>query len=48
MRDAIAGHLSLPADRVNVKASTGNLAGWDGAGRGITARAVAVLGEIGG
>jgi 2-C-methyl-D-erythritol 4-phosphate cytidylyltransferase/2-C-methyl-D-erythritol 2,4-cyclodiphosphate synthase len=48
MRDAIAGHLSLPANRVNVKASSGNLAGWDGAGRGIAARAVAVLGEIGG
>ena len=47
MRDAIAGHLALPPDRVNVKASTGNLAGWEGAGRGITARAVAVLGEIG-
>lgn len=45
MREAIAGLLALPADRVNVKASTGNLAGWTGAGRGIAARAVAVLGE---
>ncbi len=48
MRGAIAGLLSLPVDRVNVKASTGNLAGWEGAGRGISARAVAVLGEKGG
>jgi len=47
MRDAIAGLLSLPADRVNVKASTGNLAGEEGAGRGISARAVAVIGEVG-
>ena len=47
MRDAIAGLLSLPADRVNVKASTGNLAGEEGAGRGISARAVAVVGEVG-
>lgn len=45
MRDAIAGLLALSADRVNVKASTGNLAGWEGAGRGISARAVAVVGE---
>ena len=45
MRDAIAGLLALSADRVNIKASTGNLAGWEGAGRGISARAVAVVGE---
>ena len=45
MRDAIAGLLAIPADHVNVKASTGNLAGWEGAGRGISARAVAVVGE---
>jgi len=48
MRDAIAGLLAVPADRVNVKASTGNLAGWEGAGRGISARAVAVVGEASG
>ena len=47
MRDAIAGLLSLPVDRVNVKASTGNLAGEEGAGRGISARAVAVVGVAG-
>jgi len=45
MRDAIAGLLELPADRVNVKASTGNLAGWEGAGRGISARAMAIVAE---
>jgi 2-C-methyl-D-erythritol 4-phosphate cytidylyltransferase/2-C-methyl-D-erythritol 2,4-cyclodiphosphate synthase len=45
MREAIAGLLAIPADHVNVKASTGNLAGWEGAGRGISARAVAVVGE---
>jgi hypothetical protein len=28
---------------VNVKASTGNLEGWEGAGRGISASAVAVV-----
>ena len=46
MRDAIAALLGLPVDRVNVKASTGNLAGWEGAGRGISARAVVVLGQV--
>lgn len=43
MRDAIAGLLGLGADAVNVKASTGNLAGDEGAGRSISARAVATL-----
>ena len=46
MRAAIAGLLGLPVDRVNVKASTGNLAGSEGAGRGIAARAVAVVEPI--
>ena len=41
MRDTIADLLGLPASAVNVKASTGNLAGMEGAGRGISARAVA-------
>jgi len=40
---SIAGLVGLPAGSVNVKASTGNLAGFEGAGRGITARAVAVV-----
>ncbi len=43
MRAALADLVGLPPDRVNVKASTGNLAGFEGAGRGITARAVVVL-----
>jgi 2-C-methyl-D-erythritol 4-phosphate cytidylyltransferase / 2-C-methyl-D-erythritol 2,4-cyclodiphosphate synthase len=43
MGAAIAALLDLPTDRVNVKASTGNLAGPEGAGRGISARAVALL-----
>ncbi len=43
MRVAIAELVGLSPDRVNVKASTGNLAGFEGAGRGIAARAVAVV-----
>ncbi len=43
MRDAIARVLGLDAGSVNVKASTGNLAGDEGAGRSISARAVATL-----
>jgi len=43
MRAAIATLLDLTPDRVDVKASTGNLDGMEGAGRGITAHAVAVL-----
>jgi 2-C-methyl-D-erythritol 4-phosphate cytidylyltransferase / 2-C-methyl-D-erythritol 2,4-cyclodiphosphate synthase len=46
MRVAIAGLVGLPIDRVNVKASTGNLAGAEGAGRGIAARAIAVVEPI--
>lgn len=47
MRQAIAGLLGLAPDRVNVKASTGNLEGWEGAGRGISASAVAVVESVG-
>ena len=43
MAAAIAALVGLGVDRVNVKASTGNLAGFEGAGRGISARAVAVV-----
>ena len=43
MAAAIAVLLGLPTGAVNVKASTGNLAGPEGAGRGVAARAVAVL-----
>jgi 2-C-methyl-D-erythritol 2,4-cyclodiphosphate synthase len=45
MRVAIAGLLGIPAGAVNVKASTGNLAGDEGAGRSISARAVATVEE---
>ena len=43
MRGAIAGLLGVDEAAVNVKASTGNLAGDEGAGRTISARAVATL-----
>jgi 2-C-methyl-D-erythritol 2,4-cyclodiphosphate synthase len=43
MRTAIAELLGIPTERVSVKASTGNLDGMEGAGRGISARAVAVV-----
>jgi 2-C-methyl-D-erythritol 4-phosphate cytidylyltransferase/2-C-methyl-D-erythritol 2,4-cyclodiphosphate synthase len=43
MRAALAALLDLAPERVDVKASTGNLDGMEGAGRGITAHAVAVL-----
>jgi 2-C-methyl-D-erythritol 4-phosphate cytidylyltransferase/2-C-methyl-D-erythritol 2,4-cyclodiphosphate synthase len=43
MAGAIASILGLPVDRVAVKASTGNLLGPEGAGRAISARAVAVV-----
>jgi 2-C-methyl-D-erythritol 2,4-cyclodiphosphate synthase len=46
MRDAIAGLLGIGPDAVDVKASTGNLAGMEGAGRGISAQAVAVVGPL--
>jgi 2-C-methyl-D-erythritol 4-phosphate cytidylyltransferase/2-C-methyl-D-erythritol 2,4-cyclodiphosphate synthase len=43
MRDAIAALLRLDPEAVNVKASSGNLDGSEGAGRGISALAVATL-----
>ena len=43
MRDATAGLLDLPNDAVNIKASTGNLDGSEGAGRSISALATASL-----
>jgi 2-C-methyl-D-erythritol 4-phosphate cytidylyltransferase/2-C-methyl-D-erythritol 2,4-cyclodiphosphate synthase len=43
MRDVIAALLGIEPGRVNVKASTGNLEGWEGAGRGISASAVATV-----
>ena len=43
MRDAIATLLEVEPAAVNVKASSGNLAGDEGAGRAIAARAVATV-----
>jgi 2-C-methyl-D-erythritol 4-phosphate cytidylyltransferase/2-C-methyl-D-erythritol 2,4-cyclodiphosphate synthase len=43
MRSTIAGLLGVDEAAINVKASTGNLAGDEGAGRSISARAVATL-----
>jgi 2-C-methyl-D-erythritol 4-phosphate cytidylyltransferase/2-C-methyl-D-erythritol 2,4-cyclodiphosphate synthase len=47
MRDAIATLLGVPPAAVNVKASTGNLSGDEGAGRSISAQAVASVGPVG-
>ena len=46
MRDAIATILGVDRHAVNVKASTGNLAGDEGAGRSISARVVATLRDV--
>jgi 2-C-methyl-D-erythritol 4-phosphate cytidylyltransferase / 2-C-methyl-D-erythritol 2,4-cyclodiphosphate synthase len=46
MRAAIAGVLGVDEGVVNVKASTGNLAGDEGAGRSISARAVASVRSV--
>jgi 2-C-methyl-D-erythritol 4-phosphate cytidylyltransferase/2-C-methyl-D-erythritol 2,4-cyclodiphosphate synthase len=43
MRAAIAGLLGLDIGRVSVKASTGNLDGSEGAGRSMSALALATL-----
>ncbi len=43
MRDGIADRLGLAADTVNVKASSGNLEGSDGAGRTVSALALASI-----
>jgi 2-C-methyl-D-erythritol 4-phosphate cytidylyltransferase/2-C-methyl-D-erythritol 2,4-cyclodiphosphate synthase len=43
MRSAIAATLGAPIEAVSVKASTGNLDGADGAGRAISALAVATI-----
>jgi 2-C-methyl-D-erythritol 4-phosphate cytidylyltransferase/2-C-methyl-D-erythritol 2,4-cyclodiphosphate synthase len=43
MAAAIAAALGLATERVSVKASTGNLAGDEGAGRAMSARAVVVI-----
>jgi 2-C-methyl-D-erythritol 4-phosphate cytidylyltransferase/2-C-methyl-D-erythritol 2,4-cyclodiphosphate synthase len=43
IRVSLARLLAVDRDHVNVKASTGNLDGMEGAGRGISARAVATV-----
>ncbi len=43
LRESVARLVGLPPDRVSVKASTGNLIGAEGAGRAVSARAVAVV-----
>lgn len=43
MRDAIAETLGVPPDAISVKASSGNLVGMEGAGRGISASAIAAI-----
>lgn len=43
LRDSVAVQLGLPATAVNVKASTGNLDGADGAGRAVSALVVATI-----
>jgi 2C-methyl-D-erythritol 2,4-cyclodiphosphate synthase len=45
MRGAIAATLALDPAYVSVKASSGNLSGDEGAGRSISARAIATLGR---
>ena len=47
MRAAIAALLRVDAAAVNVKASTGNLGGDEGAGRTVSAHAVVVVGPVG-
>ena len=46
MRDRLAELLRLPPDSVGVKASTANLDGTEGAGRGISAQAIAAVEPI--
>jgi 2-C-methyl-D-erythritol 4-phosphate cytidylyltransferase/2-C-methyl-D-erythritol 2,4-cyclodiphosphate synthase len=46
MRDAIATTIGVDADLISVKASSGNLSGMEGAGRGISANAVAAIDRI--
>jgi 2-C-methyl-D-erythritol 2,4-cyclodiphosphate synthase len=48
MRSTIASVLGLDVDAVSVKASTGNLSGDVGAGRVVSAEAVATVERIGG
>jgi 2-C-methyl-D-erythritol 4-phosphate cytidylyltransferase/2-C-methyl-D-erythritol 2,4-cyclodiphosphate synthase len=44
--ERLAGLLGVPAAAISVKASTGNLEGMEGAGRGISAQAIALVEPI--
>jgi 2-C-methyl-D-erythritol 4-phosphate cytidylyltransferase/2-C-methyl-D-erythritol 2,4-cyclodiphosphate synthase len=46
MGDRIAALAGLASEAVNVKASTGNLAGMEGAGRGVSAQAIATVERV--
>jgi 2-C-methyl-D-erythritol 4-phosphate cytidylyltransferase/2-C-methyl-D-erythritol 2,4-cyclodiphosphate synthase len=46
MRDRVASLLGVRPEAISVKASTGNLDGLEGAGRGISAQAIAVVEAI--
>jgi 2-C-methyl-D-erythritol 4-phosphate cytidylyltransferase/2-C-methyl-D-erythritol 2,4-cyclodiphosphate synthase len=46
IRDRLAQLLAVPASAVSVKASTGNLEGMEGAGRGISAQAIALVERV--
>jgi 2C-methyl-D-erythritol 2,4-cyclodiphosphate synthase len=46
MQDAIARLLGMEPGAISVKASTGNLGGDEGAGRRLSANAIAILGEV--
>jgi 2C-methyl-D-erythritol 2,4-cyclodiphosphate synthase len=46
MADAIAKVIGVDRSAVNVKASTGNLDGADGAGRSISAVAIAMVSRL--
>jgi 2C-methyl-D-erythritol 2,4-cyclodiphosphate synthase len=43
MRDGLATRLGIDRERVNVKASSGNLGGEDGAGRSVSALALVTV-----
>jgi 2C-methyl-D-erythritol 2,4-cyclodiphosphate synthase len=46
IRERLAELLALPVHSVSVKASTGNLDGMEGAGRGISAQAIALVDRV--
>ena len=46
MRENLARHMGVPADRVNVKATTEEKLGFTGSGEGMAAHAVCLLEEV--